>query len=68
MGRATLQVADYEKNMKTYASTADRLHIDSFGWDAVKTADGKLTAVRGKNATRKIVWMKNKSPTLGKRG
>lgn len=57
-----LRVADYEADKETYTSTADRLHIESFGWDAVVGKDGKTTAVRGKNATREIVWMKNKYP------
>ena len=57
-----LRVADYEQDKKKYASTSDRLHIESFGWDADKNADGKITAVRGMHATRQIVWMKNKYP------
>jgi predicted DNA-binding protein (UPF0251 family) len=57
-----LRVADYEQDKKKYANTSDRLHIETFGWDAVKNADGKITAVRGKNATREIVWMRNKYP------
>lgn len=57
-----LRVSDYEADKETYSSTADRLHIESFGWEAVKGTDGKTTAVRGKNATREIVWMKNKYP------
>ena len=57
-----LRVSDYEADKETYSSTADRLHIESFGWEAVKGKDGKTTAVRGKNATREIVWMKNKYP------
>ena len=56
------RVVDYEANKKKYTNAYDRLHIESFGWDAVETADGKITAVRGKNATRNIVWMKNKYP------
>lgn len=63
-----LRVADYEYKKSKYKNSCDRLHIESFGWDAIETDDGKITAVRGKNASRKIVWMKNKYPYAWEEG
>ena len=37
------------------------LKIEGFGWNAIETADGKITAEK-ENAVREIVWMKNKYP------
>ena len=64
-----LRVSDYEADKEKYSSTADRLHIESFGWDAVvDKKTGKTTTVRGKNATREIVWMRNRYPYAWEEG
>ena len=54
--------SDFEQAKKKYAKPTDVLKIEGFGWDGVETEDGKITAVRGENAAREIVWMKNKYP------
>lgn len=55
--------SDLEQAKEKYAdSLTDVLKIEGFGWNAIETPNGLITAVKDKNAGREIVWMKNKYP------
>ena len=58
----TCMESDLLQAKRKYAdSLTDVLKIEGFGWNAIETADGKITAEK-ENAVREIVWMKNKYP------
>lgn len=57
------RVEDYEQDKDKWASTADRLQHESFGYTAIKDEEGKLVAQIDDDAKgEKMAWMKNKYP------
>ena len=60
-----IRVKDYEQDKDKWASTADRLQSESFGYTAIKDKEGKLVAqIDDETASKgeKVAWMKNKYP------
>ena len=53
---------DYEKDINKWATTADRLRSESFGYATTKDKKGKLVAPKPDNAETQIVWIENKYP------
>jgi len=58
---------DYQKDGEKWASTAERLRCESFGYTATENEEGKLVAQLGcdedtAKGGQKKAWMKNKFP------
>jgi hypothetical protein len=52
---------EYEKDQSKWATTADRLYCEYFGYAASKNEEGKLVSQQT-DAKRQTVWIKNKFP------
>jgi len=52
---------EYEKDQEKWATTADRLYCENFGYTATKNEEGKLVAQQH-DAKRQTAWVKNKFP------
>lgn len=52
---------EYEKDQDKWASTADRLYCEYFGYTSTKNEEGKLVAQQYE-AKRQTAWVKNKFP------
>ena len=62
------RLKDYQKDGEKWASTAERLRCESFGYTATENEEGKLVAVQlgcdeeTAKGGQKKAWMKNKFP------